>query len=129
MSHIRNLAQDGRKNPVLGKRPRVSPANNLKHKACLAARYSVSMQEPFYMETSTDKMIHQLNTCISDRQQAANELQNEVNQVLAAALLWIRFAKTENKLDEDPSVYNAERSLQEAIQRVRALHYTLAQDV
>ena len=63
------------------------------------------------------------------RQQAANELQNEVNQILASALLWIRFAKNENKLTNDASVCNAEINLQEAIKRVRALHYSLAEEV
>ena len=74
-------------------------------------------------------MSHQLNSCLMGRQQAANELENEVNQILAAALLWIRFAKMENKLTGDPSVYQAETNLTEAIERVRALHYSLMQDI
>ena len=69
------------------------------------------------METSLLKVTHQLNTCLSGREQAANELQNEINQILASALLWIRFAKTKNKLSTDQSVCNAELSLQEAIER------------
>ena len=80
------------------------------------------------METTLLKVTHQLNICLSGRQQAANELQNEINQILASALLWIRFAKTENQLATDQSVYNAELSLQEAIERVRTLHYSLTQE-
>ena len=80
------------------------------------------------METTLLKVTHQLNACLSGRQQAANELQNEINQILASALLWIRFAKTENQLAADPSVYNAEISLQEAIERVRTLHYSLTRE-
>ena len=80
------------------------------------------------METTLSKVTHQLNACLSGRQQAANELQNEINQILASALLWIRFAKTENRLTADKSVCNAELGLQEAIERVRTLHYALARE-
>jgi len=80
------------------------------------------------METTLLKVTHQLNACLSGRQQAANELQNEINQILASALLWIRFAKTENQLSADQSVCNAELNLKEAIERIRALHYALMQE-
>jgi signal transduction histidine kinase len=81
------------------------------------------------MKTKTSQIADQLNTCLTERQQAANELQNEINQILASALLWIRFAKMENKLTADESVHNAEINLKEAIERVRALHYSLAEDI
>jgi signal transduction histidine kinase len=81
------------------------------------------------MKTKTSQIADQLNTCLTERQQAANELQNEINQILASALLWIRFAKMENKLTADESVRNAEINLKEAIERVRALHYSLAEDI
>ena len=73
-------------------------------------------------------MATQLDRCFAVRQRAANELQNEVNQILASALLWIRFAKTENN-PIDSSVRNAELGLQEAIERVRALHVSLLKDL
>ena len=81
------------------------------------------------MKTKTSQIANQLNACLTERQQAANELQNEINQILASALLWIRFAKMENKLTADESVRNAEINLKEAIERVRALHYSLAEDI
>jgi len=80
------------------------------------------------METTLLEVTHQLNACLSGRQQAADELQNEINQILASALLWIRFAKTENQLSADQSVCNAELNLNEAIERIRALHYALMQE-
>ena len=80
------------------------------------------------METNLLSEIDQLNSLIRERQQVAHELQNEVNQLLASVLLWIRFAKTENKLMDDASIMNAEKNLQDAINRVRALHYALAAD-
>ncbi len=67
-----------------------------------------------------------LTSFMEERQQVAEELQNEVNQLLASVLLWIRFAKTDNQLIDDASIKNAEKNLQEAINRVRALHYALA---
>jgi hypothetical protein len=81
------------------------------------------------MKIKTAQINNQLNACLMARQQAANELQNEVNQILASALLWIRFAKIENKLTRDESVYNAEINLQEAIKKIRALHYSLSEEV
>ena len=95
------------------------------------------MDDQLYMKirpmkiTDRDSMeiAEQLDACLAGRQQAANELQEEVNQILASALLWIRFAKSENKLAADESVYNAEVNLQIAIERVRALHSTLIQDL
>ena len=80
------------------------------------------------METTLLEVTHQLKACLSGRQQAADELQNEINQILASALLWIRFAKTENQLSADQSVCNAELNLKEAIERIRALHYALMQE-
>ncbi|MEO5595282.1 MAG: hypothetical protein ABIR15_04160 [Chitinophagaceae bacterium] len=78
------------------------------------------------MKTKTiSSTTEQLNNCLNVRQDAADQLQNEVNQILAAALLWIRFAKMENKLTAGESIYNAEINLKEAIERVRALHYFL----
>ena len=95
------------------------------------------MEDQLYMKirpmkiTDRDDMdlAEQLDACLAGRQQAANELQEEVNQILASALLWIRFAKSENKLTGDESVYNAEVNLQIAIERIRALHSTLIQDL
>jgi len=82
------------------------------------------------MKIKTAQINNQLNACLTARQHAANELQNEVNQILASALLWIRFAKIENNLTtRDESFYNAEINLQEAIKRVRALHYSLSDEV
>ena len=81
----------------------------------------------FLMKTSPT-ISTRLDHCLAVRQHAANELQNEVNQILASALLWIRFAKTENN-PIDSSVRNAELGLQEAIERVRALHVSLLKDL
>ena len=80
------------------------------------------------METSQSTTTDTLNTCHTERQQAAHELQNEVNQLLASVLLWIRFAKAENRLHTDLSFLHAEKNLQEAITRVTSIHYTLAKD-
>ncbi len=81
------------------------------------------------MKKTTHKVTARLNSCLINREEAASELQNEVNQLLAASLLWIRFAKADNKLYADESVYNAEKNLKEAIERVRALHYALTSDI
>ena len=76
-----------------------------------------------------DPLEEQLNACLAVRQQAANELQEEVNQILASALLWIRFAKTGDKELVEESVDNAAVNLQIAIERVRALYSTLTQEI
>ncbi|MEO5681014.1 MAG: hypothetical protein ABIQ88_00170 [Chitinophagaceae bacterium] len=81
------------------------------------------------MKEISSEILAQLHSCRQEREHAANELQNEVNQLLASVLLWIRFAKTENRLSEDQSVRNAENNLQEAIERVRALHYSLSKEM
>ena len=83
--------------------------------------HSVVQPNVLPMETNLLTEIDQLNSLIRERQQVAYELQNEVNQLLASVLLWIRFAKTQNKLMDDASIMNAEKNLQDAINRVRAL--------
>lgn len=102
--------------------------NQLIYKPYFAARYSISVVQPKEppMEAKFIADVDLLSSFLEERQQVADELQNEVNQLLASVLLWIRFAKTENKLMDDASIRNAENNLQEAINRVRALHYSLA---
>ena len=96
----------------------------------LPAQYSDSWPEQRNaMKTYVPNMSDPLITCMKERKLAANELQNEVNQTLAAALLWIRFAKMEHRLHGDPSIQNAENIIQEAIERIRVLHYSLVQDI
>lgn len=102
--------------------------NQLIYKPYFAARYSISVVQPNepLMEAKLLSEVDLITPFLEERQQVADELQNEVNQLLASVLLWIRFAKTENKLMDDASIQNAEKNLQEAINRVRALHYSLA---
>ncbi|MEP6749586.1 MAG: hypothetical protein ABJB86_17750 [Bacteroidota bacterium] len=69
-----------------------------------------------------------LTACLHERQQVADELQNEVNQILASVLLWIQFTKKENNLKEDKSFLQAEINLKEAIVRLQRLHYLLVKN-
>ena len=102
--------------------------NHLIYKPYFAARYSISVVQPkeLPMEANLLSEVDLLTSFLEERKQVAEELQNEVNQLLASVLLWIRFAKTDNNLMDDASIQNAEKNLQEAINRVRALHYALA---
>jgi len=81
------------------------------------------------MEKNSIKISNQLNVFRKEREALANELQNEVNQTLASVLLWIQHAKIDNNIMEDPSLRNAETNLKAAIDRLRALHYTLSKDI
>ena len=80
------------------------------------------------MEKNPVILANQLNACLNERQQLADELQNEVNQTLASVLLWIQFAKIDNSLKQDKSLLLAETNLKEAINRLRKLHYALAKN-
>jgi signal transduction histidine kinase len=81
------------------------------------------------METNSTITNEQLKACLEERRQLADELQNEVNQTLASVLLWIQNAKMENNIMDDKSLKQAEHNLKEAIDRLRALHYTLSKEV
>lgn len=118
----------GNINPDLGRVPVFQMHNQLIHNPYFAARYFMSVVQPNepQMEAKLLSEVDLLTPFLEERQQVADELQNEVNQLLASVLLWIRFAKTENKLMDDASIQHAEKNLQEAINRVRALHYALA---
>ena len=77
------------------------------------------------MKTNPPTVTDQLNTCLKEREQIADALQNEVNQTLASVLLWIQFTRKDNNLAEDKSFQQAEINLKAAIDRVRMLHYSL----
>lgn len=81
------------------------------------------------MEKNSNTISNQLKAFRKERETLANELQNEVNQTLASVLLWIQHAKIDNDIIEDPSLKNAEANLKAAIDRLRALHYTLSKDI
>jgi hypothetical protein len=78
------------------------------------------------METTLATATQLLNSLQEERLDAAQELQNEISQLLASVLLWLRIAKSENRINDDPSIRNAETNLNDAIDRVRALHYRLS---
>jgi len=80
------------------------------------------------MKTNEVKVPDQLNACLKDRQKVADEIQNEINQILASVLLWIQFTKKEHNLKEDKSFLQAEINLKEAIARLQTLHYFLVKN-
>jgi signal transduction histidine kinase len=78
------------------------------------------------MKTKGPKISERLNTCLKEREQIADELQNEINQTLASVLLWMQFTKKEHQLQEDKAFMQAEENLKIAIDRLRTLHYSLS---
>ena len=81
------------------------------------------------MERNSNPITHQLKAFLKERSELADQLQNEVNQTLASVLLWIQHAKIDNNIMEDPSLKNAENNLKAAIDRLRALHYSLSKEI
>ena len=82
---------------------------------------------PSHMNIHPSSTHDQLAACLQERSQLADQLQNEVNQTLASVLLWIQHAKMDNNIMEDASLKQAEINLKAAIDRLRTLHYALAQ--
>lgn len=78
------------------------------------------------METNSTILNEQLEACLQERRNLAEELQNEINQTLASVLLWIQHAKMDNNIMDDRSLKQAETNLKEAIDRLRTLHYSLS---
>ena len=88
------------------------------------------MESVYYLGTQINPMYdgrltEQLNDCIKERLVLANELQNEVNQLLTAAQLWITISMKENNLSEDKALHFAETHLKSAIDHLRSLHYSI----
>ncbi|GAC1449489.1 MAG: hypothetical protein NVSMB7_11570 [Chitinophagaceae bacterium] len=83
------------------------------------------MPIPENMKTNPETLTDQLNACLKEREQVADTLQNEVNQILASVLLWIQFTKKYNNLAGDKSFQQAETNLKAAIDRIRTMHYSL----
>jgi signal transduction histidine kinase len=75
------------------------------------------------------KLKNQLACAMQERMFVADELQNEVNQVLASAQLWISVAMKENNMQENKALALAESHLKTAIDQLRQLHYTIASPV
>ncbi|MFT3936209.1 MAG: hypothetical protein QM726_21450 [Chitinophagaceae bacterium] len=66
-----------------------------------------------------------LKNCIQQKMQASEELQNDINQVLASVLLWIEHTKLDQGLKNNASFEQAENNLRIAIEKVRKMHYKL----
>jgi nitrate/nitrite-specific signal transduction histidine kinase len=81
------------------------------------------MPNPDPMETNLLKML------FKEREIVADALQNEISQSLASVLLWIQYAVKEHQLQEDNSLKQAEANLRAAINRARALHYSLLKEL
>ena len=81
------------------------------------------------MEANINSTADQLKAFLKERSELADQLQNEVNQTLASVLLWIQHAKMDNNIMNDPSLFNAETNLKAAIDRLRALHYSLSKEL
>jgi hypothetical protein len=80
------------------------------------------------MKTKPSKITEQLTAFQDERQQLAYLLQNDVNQILASALLCLQFGKT-NNLNEESFFNQAESNLKLAIGKVSPLHYSLSKEV
>ncbi len=84
---------------------------------------------PLAMQTNlvkkTEDVVALLKQYEDERLLIADILQNDVNQVLAAVLLWIQFTKLKNHLVEDVSFSEAEKNLKIAIDKIRAIHYAI----
>jgi hypothetical protein len=80
--------------------------------------------EPYNMKPSNFSMMpdEPINPSFS----YADEIQNEVNQVLAAAQLLIGIAKTENQFTDNKALELAETHIKTAIDQLRALHYSFS---
>jgi hypothetical protein len=93
------------------------------------AWYSGYTCKPWNMKTNTPSIKEQLNACLKEREQVADILQNEVNQILAAALLRMQYAKDNNNNNTaDNSFQQPEIYLKKAIDKIRVLHYSLVKE-
>ncbi len=81
------------------------------------------------MHEENQHIAEQLQTCLLERERIADLLQNEINQTLASVLLWVQDAKKRNGLAEDYSFSQAELNLKAAIDQIRAVHYSLLQQI
>lgn len=79
------------------------------------------------MKTNLPSIKEQLNACLKEREQVADILQNEVNQILAAALLRMQCAKGSDNT-RDNSFQQPEIYLKKAIDKIRVLHYSLVKE-
>ncbi len=70
----------------------------------------------------------QIDAWSMERRSVANELQNEVTQTLAAALLLIQHTRKENPELQAGPFLQAEESLKKAIDSIRSIHYMLSAD-
>ena len=91
-----------------------------------AIRFALCNTKP--METAQSHPSIQITVYQQLCQHASDELQNDINQLLASVLLWIRIARQENKWVSEEPILHAEKNLQEAIDHIRALHTALSQD-
>lgn len=78
------------------------------------------------MELPDLETTEQLLRMQAERLLVADTLQNDVGQILASVLLWIQYTKIENKLVENVSFAEAEKNLKVAIDKIRSIHYLLA---
>lgn len=62
-----------------------------------------------------------------DKEEAADILQNDISQTLAAVLLWMQTAMQEDALAENQHLQLAETNLKSSIKKLVRLHYSLLQ--
>jgi len=66
-------------------------------------------------------------TQILDKAEAADILQNDISQTLAAVLLWLQSAMENEQLAGNLALQLAESNLKDSIKKLVRLHYALLQ--
>ena len=64
-----------------------------------------------------------------DREAAADMLQNDISQTLAAVLLWLQSAMEDEQLAGNLQLQLAETNLRSSIKQLVRLHYALLQEL
>jgi hypothetical protein len=81
------------------------------------------------MKTNPVVITNQLNACLKEREQVADLLQNDVNQMLASVLLGVQFTKVETLMAGDKFFMQAESNLETVIEKLNILHYSLSREI
>ncbi|MFT3933841.1 MAG: hypothetical protein QM726_09525 [Chitinophagaceae bacterium] len=67
----------------------------------------------------------QLYENVSDKEEVADILQNDISQTLAAVLLWMQTAMADENLANNLHLQLAESNLKESVKKLVRLHYAL----
>jgi len=81
------------------------------------------------MKTNSVVITNQLNACLKEREQVADLLQNDINQMLASVLLGVQFTKVETMMAGDKFFMQAESNLKIVIEKLNILHYSLSGEI